>query len=219
MHVRPLFTVVLVISLQLVLTGCATPPKTANKADNVHKEVGTLPGNIRRVAVLPLAGRAGDEFVADGCEALSSIVFEEFAKTKKFEAVRISPETLRDISGASSWTGGETLPANLLNSFNETEGCDAVLFSELTIFQPYAPITVGWRLKLVDTKTQKILWAVDEIFDTAKLSSATEARHKMRDAVAGFYQSPKEDWTDLHSPERVGRSSVDIVLATLPTRE
>jgi len=201
-----------------LLTGCATS-KFANKVDNIHKSVAVLPTDIRRVAVLPLAGQPGNAQLSDACETLSSVVFEEFAKTKKFEAVQISPETLRSLSGEPCWTGDEKLPVNLLGSLRDGPGCDAVLFSELTVFRPYAPIAIGWRFKLVDTKTRQILWAADEIFDAAQPATTEEARHWLHDAVAGFYQSPKEDWTNLHSPSLVGRDSVALVLATLPARQ
>jgi hypothetical protein len=201
-----------------LLTGCATS-KFANKADNVHKSVEALPADIRRVAVLPLAAQSGNAELADACETLSLVVYEEFAKTKKFEAVQISPDSLKNLSGAASWTGNEKLPANLLGSLRDSQGCDAVLFSELTVFRAYAPIAIGWRFKLVSTQTQQIIWAADEIFDAAQPSTTVEARHWMRDAIAGFYQSPKDDWTCFHSPALVGRDSVALVLATLPARQ
>ena len=201
-----------------LLAGCATS-KFANKVDNVHKSVETLPKDIRRVAVLPLAAAPAKAELADACEALSPVVYEEFAKTKKFEAVQISTESLKSLTGEASWTGDEKLPANLLGSLRDNQGCDAVLFSELTVFRPYAPIAIGWRFKLVSTKTRQILWAADEIFDAAQLSTTTEAHHWVHDAVAGFYQSPKDDWTDLHSPALVGRDSVALVLATMPARQ
>lgn len=204
--------------LCLGLTGCATAT-FSKKADNIHLATPTLPSSVRRVVVLPLACASGSVNLSAGCESLTPVLFEEFCKTKKFEAVKISEDEMKALVGQACWSGDETLPVNFLKSLKDTCGCDAVLFSELTTFRPYAPVAVGWRFKLVDVQTRQILWAADEVFDTAHPPATTLAKHWARESIAGFYQVQADDWTDFHSPIRVGRSSAALLLATLPTRQ
>jgi len=52
----------------------------------------------------------------------------------------------------------EILPPDFLDSLQRVYGCDAVLFCELSTFRAYAPLAVGWRMKLVDVRTRQILW-------------------------------------------------------------
>ena len=44
-------------------------------------------------------------------------------------------------------------------------GCQAVLITELTTFRAYPPVALGWKIHLFDLESEKLIWAVDEVFD------------------------------------------------------
>jgi hypothetical protein len=125
--------------------------------------------------VLPLARDESHVDLSSGCETLDPILQSELVKTKKFEVVAASPEMLRTLTGRLAWTGAEILPSDFFGSLQRAYGCDAVLFCQLTTFRAYAPLAVGWRMKLVDARTQKIIWAADEIFDAGEPAVAKDA--------------------------------------------
>ena len=94
-------------------------------------------------------------------------------------------------------------------------GCDAVIFPELTQYRPYAPLVIGWNLKLVSLKNQQILWAIDEVFDAGDIAVANGARrYQMRREAAN--PALAESRQILTSPRVFGQYTAETVLDTLP---
>lgn len=206
------------------LAGCQTPlfatGPLAPKPDhpgNVFAYPPNLSPSLQRVAVLPLAATAAVGDLPEGCEALTPVLWEQLVKSKKFEVVNVTPAQLRRRTGRPAWTGTESLPADFLASLHQEYGCDAVLFSELTAYHAYAPLVVGWRLKLVDVRTGQILWAVDELFDAARPGIASAACHFEKGQQATTAASDRR-WVVLNSPRRFGGYSAAALLDTLPDR-
>jgi hypothetical protein len=206
------------------------------KPQNVFDASTTLPDNIKRVTVLPLACEESRTDLPDGCDALNPILQTELAKTKRFEVVSIGSEQLQNCTGKSSWTGTEALPANFFDSLNQAQACDAVLFCQLTTYKPYVPLAIGWRLKLVDAHTQKVLWVVDEVFDSSDPAVARNARdfQKVQQNVDGKpktlvkrtwsllnRETPSDlddQWDILNSPRYFGQFAAVTSLESLPKR-
>src|SRR5581483_10743004 len=136
------------------------------------------------------------------------MVAAELVRLGKFEAVPADPAILRSDFGDSHWTGGEALPPDFLESLQRLYGADAVVFCQLTEFRGFEPLAVGWRLKLVDLRNGKILWADDEILDARNPAVAAQVRR--------FYGG--DGWLALNSPQMFGRFSLAAILATLPGR-
>jgi hypothetical protein len=225
----------------VVLIGCSLMNGTVVsgqdvKSQNVFISSPVLPKDLKRVLVLPLAFKEPRADLGSGCEMLDPILQTELIKTKKFEVIPASPEMLRNLTGRLSWTGAEILPADFFDSLQRVYGCDAVLFCQLTTFRAYAPLAVGWRMKLVDVRTQKIIWAADEVFDAIEPAVAKDAEQfeKQQQNVQGETKSflktllkyadrePSsvldDQWAILNSPRYFGRYSAVKVLQTLPER-
>jgi len=213
----------MVAAAAALLAGCETSRLTMAafsspyKPDNIFIAAPQLPGDLKRVAVLPLACGERRTDLAEGCNALGPVLVTELIKAKKFEVVPIPPEELTRLTGRADWTGGEVLPASFLDSLEKKYGCDAVLFCQLTEFQPYPPLAVGWRLRLVAVHGHKTLWAGDEHFDAGKPAVIAGAR---------LYQQREQrqlgddtaSWLALNSPRQFGQYSVARLLDTLPAR-
>ena len=123
---------------------------------------------------------------------------------------------LRSRTGQSGWTGAEVLPADFFESLRRAYGCDAVLFCQLTVFRAYAPLAVGWRMKMVDTRTRQILWAADEVFDAGQPSVLNGARHYQ---LAEHRASEPDDWGIRNSPRQFGQYAAAQLAARLPDRQ
>ena len=63
-----------------------------------------------------------------------------------------------------------------LLAIREALKCDAVLIGTVTGFKPYPYTTIGLRLKLVDLADGQLLWALEQIWDSA--DKTTEKRIK-----------------------------------------
>jgi hypothetical protein len=210
---------------------------TANvPSANVFVASPVLPASLRRVLILPMACERPDSDLSGGCQTLDPVLQAELIKTGKFEIVVADPETLRSCTGRLSWNGEEVLPPGFFDSLRSVYGCDAVLFSDLTEFRSMAPLAIGWRLKLADAGTGKILWAADDIFDASNANVAKGAQqfeksqqphHNFTYNVYSFFawcvHTPTrtaldDQWNILHSPRLFGDYCAGTLLATLPQR-
>jgi hypothetical protein len=208
------------------------PPKPAGAYNASIR----LPANIKRVLLLPLACDEGRANLADDCQTLDPILEAELVKTKRFEVVSASSEMLHSCTGRQDWTGAEVLPANFFTSLENVYGCDAVMFCQLTTYHAYPPLAVGWRLKLVDVHTKKIIWAVDKIYDASNPTIAEDAQRfekhqqdvhgKTRSLLKSLFRyadreptsALDDQWAILNSPRYFSRYSLAELLKTLPER-
>jgi hypothetical protein len=211
------------------LAGClalacvqAAPPSASSgspppeyQPDNVFVYPAKLAVDFRRVAVLPVAAGSGGTELADGCQAMTPVMLEQLVKTKRFEVISVDPENLRRSTGQSSWTGTEVLPPDFLDFLRREYDCDGVLFAELTSYHAYAPLAIGWRLKLVNARSGQIIWAADELFDAAQPAVERAAQHFNVKGIRWPF-SHDDDWLTLNSPRQFGRYSATAVLGTLP---
>lgn len=207
----------------LAATGCKTGSFSDNvlgasyRPGNVYSSFSQLPVSLRRVAVLPLACDTQDSELDYGRRVLTDVLSEELGKTKKFELVNVSPERLRIWTGRAAWRAEETLPADFLKVLKEQLGCDAVLFSRLTQYRAYPPLTVGFSLKLAEVDTAEFVWAVDEIFDASEPTVVNSAR-RYQLSREQLPASLSDSRSILNSPSGFGRYAANSVFQTLPAR-
>jgi hypothetical protein len=205
----------------ILLSGCAAnmpcdlPIGASYHPANTFVLSSTLPPTIKRVAVLPLVSDDQCEDLTAGREALEPVLLAELAKTRRFEITRPSADCLRVSTGRNSWSGEEPLPANFFASLREALGCDAVLFCRLTVFRGYAPLAIGWRMRLVDARTRDTLWAADEVFDAGQPAVRAGARRYQIAELRTPAGCP-EEWIIRNSPRQFGQYAAARLLATLP---
>jgi hypothetical protein len=209
----------LFLGLVLLVPGCSqfnqhmlTP---AYHPKNVFVWGSGMPAGIRRVALLPMACEPNDPDLVEGCDALAPVIQQELAKTHKFEVTPITEEALRSRTGKPVWNCEEMLPQDFLSWLGDACGCDAVMFCRLTVFRGYAPLAVGWRMRLVEIKTKRTLWAGDEVFDDGLPAVQSGARQfqlaELQRATAG-----PEEWIIENSPRQFGQYAAAELFATLP---
>jgi hypothetical protein len=212
---------------------------TGMPSANVYVSSKVLPAGVKRVLVLPLACEKMDANygnLSEGCRTLEPVVQSELTKAGRFEVVVATPEALRSCTGQMSWDSTETLPPDFFQNLRNVYGCDAVLFCDLSTFRPNEPLAVGWRFKLADAGTGKILWAADEIYDAGNLDVAKDAERfeKSRQPHHNFMYNAysflswcvntptrsalDDQWKILHSPRFFAEYSLENILSTLPQR-
>jgi hypothetical protein len=206
-----------------LLAGCAvgTPRDLVRfkhyQPQNVFVDGSALPKNIRRVVVLPLVCDEKDINLDQGRDQLEPVLVSELVKTKKFEIVSSDSAFLKNRTSRADWTGEEVLPPELFSLLRENSGCDAVLFSRLTVYRAYPPLAVGWRARLVDIQTGKTIWAADEVFDGGEAAVENGARQHQLTEERSPGGSPNE-WFVQNSPIKFGQYTAARLLATLPSR-
>lgn len=215
----------IILSFGMALTGCSAlkPGVPVSEAafhpQNVYAAASTLPEQVKRVAVLPITADESYSSLREGCEALEPVLNAELIKARRFEAVRVTPQGLGYCTGRTAWTAEESLPAEMLSALRETYGCDAVLFSQLTVFRAQAPLAIGWRLKLVDANSREILWAADEVFDADdNLPQAPAWPWSFPVLIPPSTEELARAWRVENSPRIFAQITLDQLLATLPAR-
>jgi hypothetical protein len=92
---------------------------------------------------------------------------------------------------------------NQLSVIRDTLKCDAVMVGTITGYQPYPRMTIGIRLKLLDLSDGNILWALEQVWDSADRS--TEAR------IKNYFQSEMRSGFAPLQEELVTMSSLKFI--------
>jgi hypothetical protein len=197
------------------------------KASNIYRRGEFLPGDLKRVALLPVTTTTTTaQFLDAGVESLEPLVYSELEKSKRFEIIPISRDDLRQWSGRTGWRADDVLPPDLFAKIRANTACDAVMFSQLTRYQPYQPIAVGWKFSLIETPAKAagsttgksaIVWSVDEVLDSGDPAVASSARNYYTQHLRNEAASADVS-TMMASPTRFGQYAIATLLGTLPTR-
>jgi hypothetical protein len=210
------------IAVLWLFSGCQTyhihvPPETRFKPTNIYRKGPALNPEVKRVAVLPMTAQQATEGFQAGMDSLQPLLHAELEKAKRFELIIVTPEQLLRWTGQRVWRADEQLPADFFDRLQEETGCQGVFFDQLTRYQPYQPMAVGWKLTLVFNKAHQIYWAADEVFDAGEEGVANAARAYESGHIVT--QSPLPDPNAiLNSPSRFGQYTLNALLATLPER-
>ena len=205
--------------LILFLSACAevreSPLGPRYHATNVFGLDTSAVTKLRRIAFLPLAVTGSSSDLQAGAETLEPVLLSELQKKNRFEIVPVSRVEMTRWTGQPSLRGDEVLPEGFPDRVRKETGCDGILFSALTVFHPYAPTAIGWRLKLVAVQDKAIVWAADQVFDAASTEVANSARDYQRKQPE-LRPVLREGRKILLSPTAFGHYSAAAVLDTLP---
>jgi hypothetical protein len=194
---------------------------------NVYRRTNALPPQIRRVAVLPIVTFGSTPFLKEGRDSLGPLLCAELEKCKRFEVIPVSPDQLTQWTGQPGWSTVDPLPPDFFKRVSDPTGCDAILFCQLTRFQPYQPLAVGWKFCLVANLSpgpvsaqemkDKILWCAEELLDAGDTSVANAARDYYGQHLHN--ETPAADPASiLTSPTRFGQYTLAALFDTLPGR-
>ena len=194
-----------------------SPLEARYKPTNIYLKGPAMDPAVRRVAILPMTSLQPTEAFQAGVDSLQPLLHAELEKAKRFELIMVTPEQLQIWTGQRVWRAEEQLPPDFFDRIREETGCQAVFFDQLTRYQPYQPVAVGWKMTLVFNKEHQIYWAADEVFDAGDDGVANAARKYESDHIVT--QSPLPDPNAiLSSPSRFGQYTLHALLTTLPIR-
>ncbi len=173
-----------------------------------------MPAEVRRVAVMPLAGMEG--FPPESLAALESAMRSALLAEARFEIAPVSGELVRAVSGRPTLGSTDLLPENLIERIRREVGADAVLFVDITQYRPYAPLALGVRIKLASCdRPPAIFWAFDTLYDARVPEVANAARRHTIGGRPGVIDSGA---SALQSPSRFAAYAFADAFAVLPRR-
>src|SRR5580693_6181217 len=184
------------VGVAFLLSACATspfkfPPQTRYQPTKIYRKGLALDPEVKRVAVLPMTTLQPTEAFQAGVDSLQPLLHAELEKAKRFEMIVVTPEQLQNWTGQRVWRSDEQLPPDFFDRIKEETGCQGVFFDQLTRYQPYQPVAVGWKMTLVFNKEHVIYWGADEVFDAGDEGVANAARAYGYDHIVT--QSPIPD--------------------------
>ena len=173
-----------------------------------------LPTYFNRVVVLPNFYQDSSVSVLNYSDDTFS---SELSKTGVFEVVPVPVSFCKIHFGKERISSVESLPDNFLKLLIEEFGANGVLFVDLHSFNPYRPISIGVRSKLVDLKSGEFMWAIDETIDAgdASVMVTADAYHRVKHVQA---ISKDTGSSTLQSPRLFCKFVAATLFSTLPKR-
>jgi hypothetical protein len=211
--------------LALLFAGCSSvvPKRDGAVAGPFYtptnvKTLAKMPAEVRRVVVLPVHG--GPTLTEETLLSLDAVCQGELNRTGRFEVVPLTRDTLAAMTGQRQISSVERLPTalldKLLNIYN-TYGADAILFIDVTTYSPYPPLNLGLRTKLARVSDGEIIWAADNVFNSAEIPVANSARHHA-EALGTDRGKTDLNHTILQNPQRFAGYVAAATFLTLPPR-
>jgi hypothetical protein len=106
------------------------------------------------------------------------------------------------------------LPSDLFPLLQREFAADAVLFIDVTAFNPYKPITLGLRSKLASIDGSRLIWTFDNLFSSEAPGAANGARNFFLDRDKSVPADLTR--TALQSPSRFAAYAAASMFKTLP---
>lgn len=210
------------LTISLGFTGCASKSERAAeelyntpayRPLNVHTYE-FMPAGIQRVVVLP-AYYPGSNLQIQS--SLDNSIKTQLNRFNLFEVVPVSTDTLYQLAGTSHASTIDRLPADFFSKITSRYAADGVIFTEITRYDPYQPITLGIRTSLVSTRTLETIWAFDDVFlaGDPRVTSGALKYEKLN----GLIPYPQDTRGQiLQSPSQFVSYVADTVFSTLPGR-
>jgi hypothetical protein len=211
----------LVLAAGLLVAGCEQPtvvdPARRGPFYAPHNFVGDerMPDAIHRVLLLPVHG---SEFApAEEVEALDPVFATALEKQMRFEVVTLSRAECQASFGTPDISSAAALPHDFLQDLGRKYAADAVMFVDLTAYQPYRPIVLGVRAKLATIGDHRLVWSFDEVFFASNPAVDNAVRRFFIDSGGGPMPI---DMTAaaLQSPTKFAAYASDAAFKTLPPR-
>jgi hypothetical protein len=174
-----------------------------------------LPVELRRVLVLPVAvGSIAPEETARTLDGVIATVLQE---AQRFEVVTLPRAECQRLFGAGEFASTAALPHGMIDELAARYAVDAVLFTDLTAYQPYRPQTIGLRSKLATVRDVRLVWTFDEIVSASDPAVANSARRRPVATAQGRGPVDLSPGT-LLSPTRYAAFVAEEMFRTLPPR-
>jgi hypothetical protein len=216
------FLLILPLAATLWLAGCQITPDVRDPVrygpfytpKNFAAEK-RLPAELRRVLVLPVS--IGSLAPEETAATMDGVVATALQEAQRFEVVTLPRAECQRLFGAAEFASTAALPHGMLEQLATRYAVDAVLFTDITAYQPYRPQTIGLRGKLATVKDVRLVWTFDEIISASDPAVANSARRRPVAAAQGRGPVDLSPGT-LLSPTRFAGFAADEMFRTLPPR-
>jgi hypothetical protein len=205
------FKVALSVLLLLAVNGCtvvrrATAPEVGHFYLNPYVDF----NSVGKVVVLELRNKTA---YPDVSEAITVGLTESLKKKHIFtlNTLRHNDPVWRDmdLQDSSSYSLEE------LAMIRQNVKADAVMFGSITNYEPFPHMSMSMQLKLVDLRSGKLLWAMEQVWDSSDRRLEERMKYYYNKVLRSGYEPI--DWQLLTtSPRNFNKFVVYEVSRTLP---
>ena len=213
--------------LPLILTsGCHYRTISVPKADCYYLNPAKDVRAVGRVAIVELGNNSSyPQISADVTEAL----FTALQKKQLFGLTIVhqndpawrslqldldsGPPTHNDTFGVPS-----TYSLEQLSTIHTTLKCDAVLIGTVTEYHPYPRMAVGLRTKLVDLRDGQLLWALEQVWDSADKTVERRIREYFQSQMRSGFAPLREELTVVSSLKFIKFVAYEVAETLRPKR-
>lgn len=181
-----------------------------------------FPTDILVVGILPVTSNSqiNSKYVDSARDTVKQLLPVEIQRIGTFLPRTISGEETEMLTGRLRWRSEDHLPAGVLEKVGENVRVQAVLFSEITQYQPFRGGAIGFRFHLVEVKSGETIWQVDHHFEGLLRDEKKSKRRAWNfDRVLGLPDGqPIELEPVIPGGERMVIGALRQILKTLPSR-
>jgi len=140
--------------------GCASVPEAATVSFYRAGDDAEAP---RRLLILPFLDESGPN---PGTDSVEKVFTSELMKRGRFDVVTAPPNEAEAVASREVRLRG-TYPLPALTDLADRYRADAILLGSVTDHRPYPPLRLGLRVEMISTRTGRVLWSADALFDAA----------------------------------------------------
>jgi hypothetical protein len=169
--VNKLLCLILLSGLIAGVCGCETLSIYQPTQMNFYRGPRSDVRRIRRVCFVQLAENTGYPHIA---RRMTESLRQALQERGMFhvDVVPADHPDLRDLD----MTKREPYTLRELAKMREDLRCDAILFGQITHFEPYPSQQIGLYLRLIDLKDGRLVWAIDDVWDTTERETVARIR-------------------------------------------
>ena len=166
--------------LAVLLAGCRAHQSPAPSAAYYYLNPSKTLTGVGRVAIVEMENNSSYPQVSAD---VTSALFQALQKKQVFGLTIVHRDE-------PSWRslqleGNSTYGREQMLSIRDALKCDGLLVGTITEFRPFPHMAVGLRLKLLDLRDGQLLWALEQVWDSA--DKTTEKR------IKDYFKSEKRD--------------------------
>jgi hypothetical protein len=158
--------------LAVLVSGCSVYRASAPAANYYYLNPKKNLTAIGRVAIIELDN---DSRYPQVSSDITEALFQALQKRQVFGLTIVGQND-------SSWRslqldGDSTYTLDQILAIRESLKCDGVLTGTITEFSPFPHMAIGLRLKLLDLRDGQLLWALEQIWDSADNTTEKRIKH------------------------------------------
>lgn len=177
-----------ILLLSVLVPGCMIGNNNAPGTDHYYLTPQNNLSTVGKIAIVELYNHSHyPQIAVDTTEALFPALQKK--QISSLTVVRQDDSAWRSLGLDSD--GPYTITQ--LAAINEALRCDAVLVGTVTQYQPYPHMILGLRLKLVDLRSGQLIWALEQIWDTADQTTEDRIREYFRRQMRSGYGPLREE--------------------------